>query len=241
MTWTTAVTARTRRCFRVGPIGRADRRRRQRDPAPELAAIERSVAAAMGDRTAAGTSAVGPSDARPAARSRIASGDESLEPTPSSRRTGARSKMPSFDRRNPLTVRSLRMLTSYTIHQPAFIAKLRTPGGVLSPMAAATDLSIAASSGASRCRRRRSARPMAPDPKQRRVRAGHRVVHVIGLAVCRTGRYGRAGRFGRGPILLQCGSRPRRRSRSRWHRRPAGLVVLSVAAGPRIESSFHWR
>ena len=96
----------------------------------DLAAITTAVAAAMGDKTAAGTSAVSPTDGATGSEEPIASGDESLEPTPSSVAPELEADLPTLIQDTPLTV------TSYTGEQAmqatptsrAFAARLQSLG-----------------------------------------------------------------------------------------------------------------
>jgi len=123
-----ALTSSRTTLFRVGPLVAQIAGGDSASP-PELAAITKAIAAAMGDRTAAGTSAVSPSDAATGSEEPIASGNESLEPPPSSVAPELESKMPSSIGGNPLTVRSFTDADFYTDPTSrAFIAELRTLG-----------------------------------------------------------------------------------------------------------------
>jgi hypothetical protein len=96
---------------------------------PDLAAITRAVAAAMGDRTAAGTSAAGPPDEANGSEEPIDSGGESLEPTPSSVASELELKMPTSIGGNPLTVGSSAADNFFADPTSrAFIAEVRTLG-----------------------------------------------------------------------------------------------------------------
>ena len=72
----------------------------------DLAAITSAVAAAMGDKTAAGTSAVNPPDATSGSEEPLASDGGSLEPTPSSVAPELEADLPKSIQGTPLTVSS---------------------------------------------------------------------------------------------------------------------------------------
>jgi hypothetical protein len=123
-----AVTSSRTTLFRVGPLV-AQIAGGNSASESELAAITKAVAAAMGDRTAAGTSAVSPTDGATGSEEPIDSGGGSVEPTPSSVAPELESKMPTSIGGNPLTVNSFTVTDFYTDPTSrAFIAELRTVG-----------------------------------------------------------------------------------------------------------------
>jgi hypothetical protein len=91
--------------FRVGPlVGQIAGGNSANES--DLAAITRAIAAAMGDRTAAGTSAVSPTDAATGSEQPIASGGQSLEPTASSVAPDLEADLPTSIQGTPLSVSS---------------------------------------------------------------------------------------------------------------------------------------